>query len=123
MRADALADALWPHVDADYAHKSFTATLHRLRRILGEDDALRLRDGRLSLNPALFWLDSWALDQLLGAIEELVRDRDATAQPRAGKGSSTKRSRCTPAPSCSTTSSSRRTRRGASRCARACCGR
>ena len=83
VRADALADALWPHVDADYAHKSFTATLHRLRRILGEDDALRLRDGRLSLNPTLFWLDCRALDELLGAIEELVRDRDAAA---AGAG-------------------------------------
>jgi DNA-binding SARP family transcriptional activator len=86
VRADALADALWPHVDADYAHKSFTATLHRLRRILGEEDALRLRDGRLSLNPALFWLDSWALDHLLGAIEELVRDRDATGGAAGWEG-------------------------------------
>ena len=78
VRADTLADALWPHVDADYAHKSFTATLHRLRRIFGEDDALRMRDGRLSLNPALFWLDSWALEQLLADIEERARDDQRT---------------------------------------------
>jgi LuxR family maltose regulon positive regulatory protein len=77
VRVDTLADALWPHVDADYAHKSFTATLHRLRRMLGEDDAIRLRDGRLSLNPALFWLDNRALDQLLAEIEERGRDRNA----------------------------------------------
>src|SRR5262249_9721541 len=53
VRADHIADALWPHVDADYAHKSFTATLHRLRRLLDEEDALQLRETRLDLNPAL----------------------------------------------------------------------
>jgi DNA-binding SARP family transcriptional activator len=73
VRADQIADALWPHVDADYAHKSFTATLHRLRRLLGEDDAVLLRDGRLSLNPALVWVDAWALEQACGALEEAMR--------------------------------------------------
>jgi len=73
VRADQLADALWPHVDADYAHKSFTATLHRLRRLFGEDEALLLRDGRLSLNPALVWADPWALEQVFAAIDEALR--------------------------------------------------
>jgi ATP/maltotriose-dependent transcriptional regulator MalT len=45
VRADQLADALWPHMEADYAQKSFTATLHRLRRMLDDDDALTLGDG------------------------------------------------------------------------------
>jgi ATP/maltotriose-dependent transcriptional regulator MalT/DNA-binding SARP family transcriptional activator len=79
VRADQLADALWPHVDADYAHKSFTATLHRLRRIFDGDDTLRLRDGRLSLNPSLFWLDSWALDHVLGEMEDGLRGADLRA--------------------------------------------
>jgi ATP/maltotriose-dependent transcriptional regulator MalT/DNA-binding SARP family transcriptional activator len=73
VRADQIADALWPHVDADYAHKSFTATLHRLRRLLGEDDAVLLRDSRLSLNTALVWVDSWALEQVCAAIDEALR--------------------------------------------------
>ena len=77
VRADLLADALWPNVDADYAHKSFTATLHRLRRIFGGDDTLKLRDGRLSLNDSLFWLDTWALDHLLGEIDNSLRHCDA----------------------------------------------
>src|SRR5262249_50010490 len=42
VRADQVADALWPHMEADYAYKSFTATLHRLRRTLEEDDTLIL---------------------------------------------------------------------------------
>jgi len=73
VRADQIADALWPHVDADYAHKSFTATLHRLRKLLGDDDALLLRDARLSLNSALVWVDAWALEQACATLEEALR--------------------------------------------------
>jgi DNA-binding SARP family transcriptional activator len=74
VRVEQLADALWPRVDADYAHKSFTATLHRLRRILGQDDALRLSDGRLSLNPVLCWVDTRALDDLLTELDTHLRE-------------------------------------------------
>ena len=86
MRADQLADALWPHVYADYAHKSFTATLHRLRRIFGEDDTLRLRDGRLGLNGAMFWVDTWALYHLLAELDGRLRDGDARAACQALNG-------------------------------------
>jgi DNA-binding SARP family transcriptional activator len=79
IRIEQLADALWPRVDADYAHKSFTATLHRLRRVIGMDDALTLRDGRLSLNPSLFWLDTWALEPLFAAIDEGLREPESRA--------------------------------------------
>ena len=74
VRADHLGDALWPHVDADYAHKSFTATLHRLRRLLGDDDALLLRDGRLSLGAGLVWVDAWALESVMAEFDEVLRD-------------------------------------------------
>jgi ATP/maltotriose-dependent transcriptional regulator MalT/DNA-binding SARP family transcriptional activator len=73
VRADQLGDALWPHVDADYAHKSFTATLHRLRRLFGEEDALVLRDGRLSLDPSLVWVDAWALERVITELEGALR--------------------------------------------------
>jgi ATP/maltotriose-dependent transcriptional regulator MalT/DNA-binding SARP family transcriptional activator len=73
VRVYQLSDALWPQVDADYAHKSFTAALHRLRRLLGDDEALVLRDGRLSLHPAAVWTDTAALDQVLSEIEGAAR--------------------------------------------------
>jgi DNA-binding SARP family transcriptional activator len=73
VRSDQLADALWPHVDADYAYKSFTATLHRLRRLLGDDEAVLLRDARVSLNPALAWVDTAALELVLAEFEEALR--------------------------------------------------
>lgn len=79
LRADQLADELWPQVDADYAHKSFTATLHRLRRLLGVDEALVLRDARLSMNPSLLWVDIWALEQALAELDEALRAPAAEA--------------------------------------------
>ena len=81
VRSDQIADALWPRVDADYAHKSFTTTLHRLRRIFDDDDALTLRDTRLSLEPRLVWVDTWALEQLLTELEGALREPRARAEP------------------------------------------
>jgi len=80
VRAEQIADALWPRVDADYAHKSFTIALHRLRRMLEDENALLLRDGRLSLNAALFQIDTWALEHLIDALEDVLRDPSAHAQ-------------------------------------------
>lgn len=77
VRSDQLADALWPHVEADYAYKSFTATLHRLRRLLEDDGALILRDGRLTLNTALVWVDTWALGRLFDEFDTTLRGMDA----------------------------------------------
>jgi len=81
VRSDQLADALWPRVDADYAHKSFTTTLHRLRRIFDDDDALILRETRLSLDPRLVWVDTSALEQLLAEIDGALREPRARAEP------------------------------------------
>jgi ATP/maltotriose-dependent transcriptional regulator MalT/DNA-binding SARP family transcriptional activator len=81
VRSDQLADALWPRVDADYAHKSFTTTLHRLRRIFEDDEALTLRETRLTLDPRLVWVDTWALEQLLAELEGALREPRARAAP------------------------------------------
>ncbi|WP_137895181.1 BTAD domain-containing putative transcriptional regulator [Ramlibacter sp. 2FC] len=82
VRIYQLSDALWPQADADYAHKSFTAALHRLRRLLDDDEALVLRDGRLSLNPATVWTDTAALDQVLSHIEGAARLPSTLASPQ-----------------------------------------
>jgi LuxR family maltose regulon positive regulatory protein len=73
---DRLTDALWPRIDSDYAHKSFNTTLHRLRKTLGSDAALILQDGRLSLDPRLVWLDTWAFEQVVSEIDRRSRGDD-----------------------------------------------
>ena len=62
VRIERLADALWPHVDSDYAHRSFNTTLHRLREWLGEDAAVQVQGGKVSLNRQLVWLDTKAFE-------------------------------------------------------------
>jgi transcriptional activator len=64
-----ITDALWPRIDGDSAHRSFTSALHRLRKLLGEDRALVLHEGRVTLDRRYFWLDSWAFDALAAEAE------------------------------------------------------
>jgi ATP/maltotriose-dependent transcriptional regulator MalT/DNA-binding SARP family transcriptional activator len=60
-----LAEWLWPDADGDAASRSFETTLHRLRRLLGNHEALRMEDGKLSLNPRVCWVDTWAVERAL----------------------------------------------------------
>ncbi|HEY5638222.1 MAG TPA: BTAD domain-containing putative transcriptional regulator [Burkholderiales bacterium] len=64
-----ITDLLWPRVEGDSAHRSFTSALHRLRKLLGEDRALVLQDGKLSLDRRLVWVDSWELEQVCADLE------------------------------------------------------
>ncbi len=74
-----LSLALWPDADGDLAHRSFATTLHRLRKLLGVQDAIELRENRVSLNPHCCWLDTWALEQMLD-------DAESSWTRAAGKG-------------------------------------
>lgn len=56
---------LWPDAEGDDAKASFDSTLYRLRKLCGVDGALVLTEGKLSLDPALVWVDAFALDALL----------------------------------------------------------
>ena len=68
-----ITEALWPRIDGDSAHRSFTTTLHRLRKFLGEDRALQLSEGKLSLDGRYVWTDCWAFEQLTARIEQMLR--------------------------------------------------
>jgi LuxR family maltose regulon positive regulatory protein len=63
-----ITEALWPRIDGDSAHRSFSTTLHRLRRLLGEDKAIVLREGRVSLDQQYWWVDTWAFEHLAEEI-------------------------------------------------------
>ena len=65
--------ALWPRIDGDSAHRSFTSTLHRLRKLLGEDRAVLLHEGKLTLDRRYFWIDAWAFEALVAEIDSATR--------------------------------------------------
>ncbi|MBI3937078.1 MAG: tetratricopeptide repeat protein, partial [Betaproteobacteria bacterium] len=68
-----ITEALWPRIEGDSAHRSFTTTLHRLRKLLGEDRALQLSEGKLTLDGRCVWVDIWAFEQVTARIERMLR--------------------------------------------------
>jgi ATP/maltotriose-dependent transcriptional regulator MalT/DNA-binding SARP family transcriptional activator len=64
-----LSDALWPGEDADTALKALDVNLARLRKLLGRQEAVRVSDELVSLNPDLCWVDTWAFDQICAQAE------------------------------------------------------
>ncbi len=68
-----LVEALWPDADGDAAHRAFDTTLHRLRKLIGDDKVLVLQDGRLTLDPRYCWVDVWAFERLLGNMDAALR--------------------------------------------------
>ena len=75
IRADAAAQLMWPHVESEYAMKSLTINLHRLRKLMPEEDVVVLRDGRLTLNPEQVWTDARAFEAVCDGILALDRGR------------------------------------------------
>ena len=69
IRDEELADVLWPEADGDAALQSLRTTLHRLRVLAGREDAVKVREGRVSLDGRLCWIDAWAFERLLGEVD------------------------------------------------------
>ncbi len=74
VHIDTLADALWQYSDGDRARASLKINLHRLRRLLGEGEALILKNHHLSLDPRQVWLDIWHLEDLLKQAHQRPAD-------------------------------------------------
>jgi len=68
-----LAESIWPRIDGDYAQRSLTTTLHRLRKNLGIDQVVALRNGRLALDPRICWLDLRAFEELSKKIDSRLK--------------------------------------------------
>ena len=60
--------ALWRDLEGDKARSAFNVALHRLRKLLGHDDAIVLELGRLSVNPQRMWVDGLAFEQLVDSV-------------------------------------------------------
>jgi len=76
IHEERLCEILWPDAEGDAAHRAFDTTLHRLRKLLGNERALLLSDGKLSVNPMLCWVDAWSFERQLGRIELSLKNPD-----------------------------------------------
>jgi two-component SAPR family response regulator len=74
-----LTAALWPDSDGDDAKRAFDTTLFRLRKILGDERVINLREGKVSLDPRYCWTDVWEFERLLGRLNR-IRSLDAAGK-------------------------------------------
>jgi LuxR family maltose regulon positive regulatory protein len=65
VREDRITDLLWPDAEGDAGHKALIMNVIRLRNLLDMPDAVTIREGRISLNPRLCWVDTSAFEHLL----------------------------------------------------------
>jgi LuxR family transcriptional regulator, maltose regulon positive regulatory protein len=74
VREERLIDLLWPDAAGDAGTFSLTTTLHRLRRLLGNSDAVLRQDHEVTLNRRLCWVDALAAASLLERAENMHLD-------------------------------------------------
>jgi DNA-binding SARP family transcriptional activator len=79
-RADAqqLQSWLWPEATEDAAKAALEVAVHRLRKLLNCDDAVRASAGKLSLPPEYVWVDASAFEAWLPEAQ-----RELDGQPAA----------------------------------------
>ena len=75
-----LADMLWSDSEGDAAYRALLTTLQRLRKLLGSAEAVRVHEGRLSLDPHICWVDTWAFERLYSQANGAWSRREAGAR-------------------------------------------
>ncbi|MFW6332926.1 MAG: AfsR/SARP family transcriptional regulator [Thermodesulfobacteriota bacterium] len=77
-----IQDDLWPDSDGDRATNAFRVALHRLRKLLGDPEAILRRSGNVSLNDRKCWTDVWAFEDIAGEAESLPKGSESAPQAR-----------------------------------------
>jgi DNA-binding SARP family transcriptional activator len=80
---ETVAAALWPDSEGDAARDAFEVTLHRLRKLLGRDDAILLEHGMVRVNCELAWVDVLAFERLASEANGDQGPLDVDAATRA----------------------------------------
>lgn len=73
-KEEQLSDALWPETGGDTVHQTFKTNMHRLRQLIGDERALVIRDGRVTLDRQYCWVDAYAFESLLEKAGRLLRE-------------------------------------------------
>jgi DNA-binding SARP family transcriptional activator len=82
---ETLTDALWPDAEGDAARAALSSALHRLRGLLGCEEAIERKDGKLTLVARFCWVDVWAVERLLARAETAAAGADAAGVDRLAR--------------------------------------
>lgn len=78
-----LTQLLWPELSSEAARAALDVNLHRLRKWLGNNEAVISEAGRVKLNPRCCWVDVWAIDRVINKIENAVQAPQAAFESLA----------------------------------------
>jgi len=70
IRQEVLTDTLWPDLEAWSAARVLHVTLFRLRALLGRKSAVRVGDGRVTLDPEHCWVDAWTFEHAVAEAKD-----------------------------------------------------
>ncbi len=75
---------LWPDLEGDQAKSAFNVALHRLRKLLGHEEAVASEGGRVALSGKLAWVDAYAFERCASEAEAMfARSEFAEGERRA----------------------------------------
>jgi DNA-binding SARP family transcriptional activator len=77
ISTDTLASTLWENNDASDAKHALDMAVSRLRKILDNENAIVVYDGKLSLNDKLVWVDAQAFERNASELETMAPDTAA----------------------------------------------
>jgi DNA-binding SARP family transcriptional activator len=76
---DRLCDFLWPDAAPDAATASLDVLVSRARKLLGDPGAIRVDEGRIGFDPSRVWLDVWAFDRDVEALQRALESGTAAS--------------------------------------------
>ena len=77
-----IAQELWPDSEGDAAESAVRMAVHRLRKLLGNDAAILVYEGKLQINSNLCWVDAWAFENACRMLEpNAINPRQAPISP------------------------------------------
>lgn len=80
LPACAIADKLWPDLEADAALNNVDTNVHRLRKVLGIEKAIKSSEGRVAIDASQCWVDAWAFERRAADREPGQKTNGATKE-------------------------------------------
>lgn len=75
VTSDTLIELLWPGLGRRGIRNAMDSAVHRLRKFLGDEQAVICKDNRLSLNRQMIWVDVWAINAGIDGLYDARKNK------------------------------------------------
>ena len=75
VTSDTLIELLWPGQGRRGIRNAMDSAVHRMRKLLGNDEAVVCKDNQLSLNRQMIWVDVWAINASIDGLYDARKNK------------------------------------------------